>query len=57
MPYIYPELPSYNVMAVFGAALLPFSFKFLLGTLLVIKLRLLKSIRTLTMGKGSSGLY
>lgn len=32
MPYIYPILPNYNTMALFNANLLPFSFKFILGT-------------------------
>lgn len=33
MPYIYPQLPDYNSMALFNANLLPFSFKFIIGTL------------------------
>ena len=31
-PYIYAQLPDYNTMALFGANLLPFSFKFVLGS-------------------------
>jgi hypothetical protein len=31
MPFIYPKLPSYDVMAVFTATSLPYSFKFLIG--------------------------
>ncbi len=38
MPYIYPQLPDYNTMALFGANLIPFSFKFILGIYILIKL-------------------
>jgi hypothetical protein len=38
MPYVYPKLPDYNSMALFGANLLPFSFKFILGISNLMKL-------------------
>lgn len=36
MPYIYLQLPDYNTMALFGAHMLPFSFKFILGIFVFI---------------------
>lgn len=34
MPYIYPELPSYDIISLFSIALLPFSFKFITAPIL-----------------------
>ncbi len=33
MPYIYPELPDVHTMTLFNSVTLPYSLKFLLGTL------------------------
>lgn len=35
MPYIYSELPNYEVVSIFTTIAIPFSFKFLTGTFLV----------------------
>ncbi len=32
MPYIYEELPNYQVVSIFTSIAIPFSFKFLTGT-------------------------
>ncbi len=44
IPYVYPKLPDYNSMALFGAHLLPFSFKLIIGTIPAIKLLFSKNI-------------
>jgi hypothetical protein len=56
MPYIYPQLPTYSVMAVFNSISIPFSFKWFSGKSKLKKLHLFKNIPVLIMEEGKLGL-
>lgn len=55
MPYIYPILPGYNSMALFNANLLPFSFKFIIGTHFFMQLLSYKNTVSCLMVRGKLG--
>ena len=57
MPYVYPHLPDYNTMALFGAQLMPFSFKFILGTFIFIKPLSFKNTVLLAMENAKRGWF
>lgn len=57
MPYIYNELPNYQVMSIFATIAIPFSLKFLTGIFNIIKPRSLKKLILYCMEKGKLGLF
>jgi hypothetical protein len=56
MPYIYPKLPTYSVMAIFNSISIPFSFKWFSGKFKLKKLLLYKNIQVLAMEEEKLGL-
>jgi len=55
MPYIYKELPDVHTMALFHAVTLPYSLKFLLGTIFLRQHPFFKGTATLNMVRGRPG--
>lgn len=56
MPYIYPELPDVHTMTLFNSVSLPYSLKFLLGTMFINQPLSYKNIPASSTGNAKHGL-